>query len=100
MKKILVPQKGTSVKPDMAFGVFLGYTLDMPGEGMNNNEFRTAVKARLGDDIKKIEPYICDKIRRYGFEGYSFYFYVLPFNDAEEEKKSIIEAVLKGDVDL
>ena len=31
---------------------------------------------------------------------HSFYIYVLPFNDAEEEKKSIMEAVLEGDVAL
>lgn len=30
----------------------------------------------------------------------SFYFYVLPFNDGETDKKDIMEAVLKGDVDL
>lgn len=31
---------------------------------------------------------------------HSFYFYVLPFNDGETDKKDIMEAVLKGDVDL
>jgi len=45
-------------------------------------------------------PYILQKIKDCGLGMHSFYIYVLPFNDAEEEKKSIMEAVLEGDVDL
>lgn len=40
------------------------------------------------------------KISDNGLGLHSFYFHVLPFNDAEEEKKSVMDAVLKGDVDL
>lgn len=96
MASVLIPQKCVAEKPDMAFGVFLGYTLNISHEGMNNNEFRKAVQNQLKKDIEETEPYICDKIKEYGFEGYSFYFYVLPFNDAPSEKKSIINDMIPG----
>ncbi len=35
-----------------------------------------------------------------GLENHAFYFYLLPLNDAESEKKSVMEHVLEGDVDL
>lgn len=96
MKSVLIPQKGAAEKPDMSFGVFLGYTLNISHEGMNNIEFRNAVQDRLKKDIEETEPYICDKIKEYGFEGYSFYIYILPFNDAPSEKKSIINDMIPG----
>ena len=51
-------------------------------------------------DIKRYIPYILQKIKDNHLGTHSFYFYFLPFNDAEEEKKAIMEAVLEGDVDL
>ena len=96
MASVLIPQKGVSEKPDMSFGVFLGYTLNISHEGMNNIEFRNAVQEQLKADIEKTEPYICDKIKEYGLEGYSFYFYILPFNDAPSERKSIISEMIPG----
>ena len=30
----------------------------------------------------------------------SFYFFIVPFNDAESDKKKVMEDVLKGDVNL
>ena len=54
----------------------------------------------MQEDIRRNINYILNKIQVNGLGQHSFYFYVLPFNDAETEKKAIMEAVLKGDVDL
>ena len=43
---------------------------------------------------------IPQKIKDCGLENHAFYFYLLPLNDAEAEKKSIMQHVLDGDVDL
>lgn len=44
--------------------------------------------------------YISQKIKDCGLENHAFYFYLLPLNDAETEKKTIMQHVLDGDVDL
>ena len=50
----------------------------------------------LHADIEEIKPYIVRKIQDLGLEGYSFFFYVLPFNDAPNEKTQIMEEVYTG----
>ena len=47
-------------------------------------------------DINDVQPYITQKIVDNGLDGYSFYFYVLPFNDAPNERESIIKSILSG----
>ena len=64
------------------------------------HEFPDIAEEKMQADIKRNTDYILNKIQVNGLGQHSFYFYVLPFNDAETEKKAIMEAVLKGDVDL
>ena len=47
-------------------------------------------------DIKEHAGYIAKKISAAGLTGHSFYVYVVPFNDAEQEKTQIMDAVLRG----
>lgn len=54
----------------------------------------------MQEDIRRNIDYILQKISDNNLNLHSFYFYVLPFNDGETDKKDIMEAVLKGDVDL
>lgn len=49
-------------------------------------------------DIKQHAKYIAEKIRANHFSSHSFYFYILPFDYAEAEKKTIMENVMNGDV--
>lgn len=95
--KLLVPQQNKTNHLDMAFGVFLGYTIKLNRQVTNNQEYRDAVKEQLQNDIQYIQSYIEMKIKENGLSGYSFYFYLLPFNDADSEKISIIQELLSGD---
>ena len=51
-------------------------------------------------DIQAHVSYIIDKIKTAGMELYSFYFYFLPFNEADEDKQEIMKSLLgfKGGV--
>lgn len=98
MVELMRPQKGGSYKPDMAFGAFLGYTIQLDKPETDSQKYRTAVKNQLIKDIAAVQPHITDLIVRNGLSGYSFYFYVLPFNDAPNEKVSIINELLTGGV--
>ena len=82
-----------------SYGVFIGYTLGLSDEHPVDT-FIELAEEKMRADIKRYIPYILQKIKDNHLGTHSFYFYFLPFNDAEEEKKAIMEAVLEGDVDL
>lgn len=94
--KLIVPEDDKSPTADMSFGVFLGYTIHVDAEGLNNDEYRTAAHNQLVADIEEMKTYVYDKIINAGLQGYSFYFYVVPFNDADNERRSIIEEIIAG----
>lgn len=98
MVELMRPQRNGSYKPDMAFGAFLGYTIQLDTPEPDSQKYKTAVKNQLIKDIAAVQPHITDLITRNGLNGYSFYFYVLPFNDAPNEKVSIINELLTGGV--
>lgn len=99
VKQILLPNPSKSSGYNTSYGVFLGYTLGL-GQDYPVHEYEELAEQKMQADIKRYIPYILQKIQDCGLGMHSFYIYVLPFNDAEEEKKSIMETVLEGDVDL
>lgn len=96
--EMMRPRRGGSSRPDMAFGAFLGYTITLNTPEPDSQKYKTAVKNQLIADIDSIQSYIRDLIIKNNLSGYSFYFYVLPFNDAPNEKTSIIDDLLSGGV--
>lgn len=99
VKDILIPSPNKKANYNTSYGVFLGYTLGL-GEDYPVDTFIELAEDKMRADIKRYIPYILQKIKDNHLGAHSFYFYFLPFNDAEEEKKLIMEAVLEGDVDL
>lgn len=94
MFNLMRPQKGGTYKPDMAFGAFLGYTLNLDSQEMDSQKYKIAVKEQLIKDIEAVQNHITDIIMRNRLYGYSFYFFVLPFNDALHEKTNLITELL------
>lgn len=96
IKSLIVPlKKDTCVNVDNAFGIFLGYTLEIDATHYSNAEFRDVVNQKLVADMNNITTYIENKINQSGLTGYSFYFYILPFNNASSDRANIINK-LKG----
>ena len=60
-----------------------------------NLKFHDAVNEKLKNDLDIIASYIEKKINKSGLTGYSFYFYILPFNNAKDDRAAIINK-LKG----
>ena len=98
-RDILIPTREKKTASNTSYGVFLGYSLGLEKD-YPLSEYEAIAEAKMRDDIKVQIPRILQKIKDNNLGMHSFYFYTLPFNDAEKEKKSIVEAVLKGDVDL
>lgn len=97
LKEIIMPCPKQSTSYNTAYGVFLGYSLGLRTEN-RGDEFETLAKQKMEYDIKYFAPYIAQKIKSNGLGNHSFYFYVVPFNDAEQDKHEIMDNVLKGDV--
>lgn len=98
MEKIILPKPPEIGRPDMAFGVFLGYTLGLDSTGLSAPLFKKQALDKIHNDIEAIKPHIVSKIQELGFNGYSFYFYILPFNDAPTEKTQIVNEAFLGGV--
>jgi len=94
LRQILIPSKMKQSSPDMAFGVFVGYSLDLKCD--NNDAFRKQAMAKMETDIQASIPYLTSKITELGLGMHSFYFYFLPLNDAENDKKQIMNDLLGG----
>jgi hypothetical protein len=50
----------------------------------------------MNTDIKAHAGYILNKISSAGMGAHSFYFYILPFNDADNDKALIMNALMGG----
>lgn len=83
--------------PTWPFGVFIGYTIDVAAD--DNDAFRTLATDKMISDIKAIVPYIEKKTSELNPAMHSYYFYFLPFNDAERDKKEIMDELLLGGVE-
>lgn len=96
IRDIMIPRKSYTSKPDMAFGLFLGYTLKLDKPEMDPALFRKAADEQLHSDIEKLKEHLRQKIQEKGLQGYSLYCYVLPFNDAPSERTGLIDEMLEG----
>lgn len=94
LKQIIIPSKQRTAAPDMAFGIFIGYTINVSED--DNDDFRTLAVEKMKADIREAVPYIEKKATELNLTMHSYYFYFLPFNDAENDKKQIMDELLGG----
>lgn len=95
LAEILIPQPGQPESYDTAYGIFLGYQLGLNPTG-RGDDFEILAEQKMLCDIKEHASYIAEKISAAGLTGHSFYVYIVPFNDAEQEKTQIMNTVLRG----
>lgn len=96
IKDLLIPSKGQSVPYDTAYGVFLAYNLGLNPANYSAVDFRRALTQKMDTDIRNHAAYIASKINALGLGNHSFYFYILPLNDADAEKTQIMDRVMNG----
>lgn len=94
LRKIILPEAGSRSSYDTSYGVFLGYSLGL--DTSRGEEFTEIAMQKMARDIQVHAPYIAQKIKDNDLAGHSFYFYVVPFNDAVKERHQIMEGVLRG----
>ena len=76
LRDVMVPGKQFQYKPDMAFGLFLGYSLKIDPPVTDPALYRSAAEEQLKQDVESVKSYIADTMKRHNLEGYTFYCYV------------------------
>jgi len=94
--KIIYPSRDRNFEVDDAFGIFIGYELKMSEKDrkLPNNEFRKKIKEKISNDVSNRISHINKKISELNLFGHSFYIYVLPFTDLDENRKSILKEII------
>ena len=100
LKKILIPEPNVGSSYDTAYGLFLGYTMGIDMQKHPGEKYEDLVTAKMVHDIQIRAPYIAQKIAENNLGMHSFYVYVLPFEDAEQDKLGIMDNVMKGAIVL
>ena len=96
LESIILPVEGAVKKPDTAFGMFVGYSIDSVGDaGISPEEYQLKAVDQVKQDILGAIPYIEAEITKYHLEGYSVYIYILPFTDADTDKKNLMDRLLQ-----
>lgn len=94
VKAAIVPEPGAPAVSDKAYGIFLGYSLGLDPHTRSTIDFLRDLDRKMEADIKSQAGYIASKIKSKGLDTHSFYFYLVPFNDAAADKKSVMEYLL------
>lgn len=100
IRRILLPRKKDDDPPATAFGLFLGYTLKMNEADytLPVKQFKRKMAERMEQDIAGHADYIKTQLEKMGLQHHSYYVYVLPLNDANEDKHKIIGRLIGGGV--
>ena len=95
LKETIIPQKSKPKRPDTAFGVFLGYNVNVPdADSIPSDEYIPAMIKKMQADITACVPYIQSKIDSLGLTRHSFYIYVLPLDDVSRDRANIMNKAL------
>lgn len=97
IEALILPSESKGKKPNTAFAMFLGYSLNgVAKNGKSIDAYQNDVLAQIQADILNNVPFIESKITQYNLDGYSIYIYLLPFSDADEDKKDIMNRLLQS----
>ena len=100
LKDTIIPSPNAKNNYNTAYGIFLGYSIGVKAEEHPGIEYEKLVTKKMEEDIRRHAQYIADKIKSNGLDRHSFYIYILPFMDAEQNKHDIMDHVMKGAVAL
>lgn len=103
LKSVLIPSRASSGRPDISFGIFVGYSLGIDSSQFDTDTYRTKAMEQMKKDVEDMAPYIKRELGMMALMGknnigdrHSFYFYFMPFDDADKDKNTIMQNLLSG----
>lgn len=97
IRSLIYPKKESTFCVDDAFGIFIGYNLNIPPEckKLPNDIYREKIKAIILEGITSKIALINKYVEEKGLSGHSFYIYILPFSDLAKSRTHILEELIK-----
>lgn len=95
LSKIITPSPDAP-DIDSAYGIFLCYSIGLTKENRTVAEYKKLVEQKMVSDIQYSLPKIKKYIDDCGLSSRSFYVYVVPLDDAAEDKTTIMKKVTGG----
>ena len=82
---------------DDAFSVFIGYEIDIKDEQQkcSNDEFPVKIEGKIVNQIETYKGNFYKLIQKYGLMGYTFYVFIMPFTNIDENRIKILKKVLE-----
>lgn len=96
LKKIIVPSNANAknTTTNRAFGIFIGYSLNANVENVSSIQAIKIMEEEIEKNSNTISNSLKKKINDNNWNNYSFYIYILPFNNAKEDRKDIMKYIL------
>ena len=95
---LLKPSRKNRKPAEQAFGIFLGYSVNIDDEAFLGMSREDAIAQQVKTDAVHAQSRIRKLIIELNLQGHSFYVYVLPLNDAPSDKEEIMNDVFEGRV--
>ena len=102
LKDIIIPTQAKSGRPDIAFGIFIGYSLGIDSNLYDSDTYRAIAATKMKQDVEEMADYIYNQMAKMALLGtgnlsrHSFYFYFMPFDNADTDKDTIMKNLLSG----
>lgn len=100
IKRMIIPNAtedhDKKISKNKAVGIFIGYTFRLDQATMSPSQWMDAAFQKCKQDIEEISPYIIRKINEKDLSRYPFYIYLLPMNDAENDRSNIMQRLIMG----
>jgi hypothetical protein len=97
LKSLIYPNTSSQYNVDTAFAVFVLYNLeiDKKEKMRSNSVFREWLFSNIKSKITRMLPSILERIERRGLLGHAFYFYLVPFEQMDENQKEVLTKVVE-----
>lgn len=91
IESIIYPKQSNDFEVDDAFGIFIGYEIDISDNDktLPNQSFREKIKQQIKIEVEKRIKHIQSKITKYNLQGHNFYIYILPFTELDKNRQEI-----------
>ena len=87
----------TNIALDDAFSIFVGYEIDISEEQKkySNDEFPVKIEEKIVTQLEGYNSKIYQLIEKYKLLGHTFYIFIMPFTNIDENRKKILRKVLE-----
>lgn len=92
----VISPRPTTASSDTAYGIFLCYSIGLDKDKYDNATYKRLVESKMIGDLKYVMPEIQKGIADCGLTSRSVYIYIVPLDNATEDKNSIMNKIVGG----